>query len=69
MTDPKSSAKLRRLVEERGGFIQGNQGKPKPVKRSKKPKKKSLSITNEDTKGVMVCVKNGERVKYWRQDE
>ena len=74
----KESAKLRKLATERGGSVQGDvtvsdspdhiRRPPKKVKpvSDKKPKKKLLSISNEHTKGTIVCMENNEAVKYWR---
>lgn len=38
----------------------------KKPRKKLEPKKQSLAISNPDTKGVIVCVKNNKAVKYWR---
>lgn len=78
MTTRHDKAVIERLMRIPGAKLQGDvtvsdspdhvlgvTKKVKPVS-DKKPKKKSLSMTNEYTKGIIVCVKNNKRVKYWR---
>lgn len=58
------SARLRKMAEDRGGSVQGDHV-PRP---GKKVRAKSLSMSNPETKGVIVCVKNNEAVKYWKDE-
>ena len=70
MTSKHDKAVIARLMRIKGATMQGDvtvSDSPDHVPRpGKKVKPKSLSISNKDTKGTIVCMEHNEAVKYWR---
>lgn len=62
--NPKDSARLRQFVEDRGGFVQGDRGKPKKKGKPKKPRDKPEPTGLAGTKpGRNVIMRDNEIIK------